>query len=86
MVVRGDSGDKSFLVAFWLWLVESVGASQPLASSINQSINQSKLVYFTVHKCMPKNLQGYLGNKVPFLKREDNGLLLAKIWICNEKC
>ena len=35
---------------------------------------------------MPKNLQGYLGNKVPFLKREDNGLLLAKIWICNEKC
>ena len=35
---------------------------------------------------MPKNLQGYLGNKVPFLKSEDNGVLLAKIWICNEKC
>ena len=32
---------------------------------------------------MPKNLQDYLGNKVTFLKWEDNGLLLSKIWICN---
>ena len=42
-----------------------------------QSINQSIITYFTVHKCMPKNFQGYLGNKVTFLKWEDNGLLLA---------
>ena len=27
---------------------------------------------------MPKNFQDYLGNKVTFLKWEDNGLLLAK--------
>ena len=27
---------------------------------------------------MPKNLQDYLGNKVTFLKWENNGLLLAK--------
>ena len=41
------------------------------------SINQSIIIYFTVHKCMPKNFQDYLGNKVTFLKWEDNGLLLA---------
>ena len=38
---------------------------------INQPINQSKIIYFTVHKCMPKNLQDYLGNKAAFLKWED---------------
>ena len=31
---------------------------------------------------MPENLQDYPGNKVTFLKWQDNGLLLAKIWIC----
>ena len=36
--------------------------------SINQSINQSNIIYFTAHKCTPKNLQDYLGNKVTFLK------------------
>ena len=41
------------------------------------SVNQGIIIYFTVHKCMPKNFQGYLGNKVTFLKWEDNGLLLA---------
>ena len=35
---------------------------------------------------MPKNLQDFLGNKVTFLKWEDNGSLLAKIWICNATC
>ena len=35
---------------------------------------------------MPKHLPDYLGNKVTFLKWEDDGLLLAKIWICNGKC
>ena len=42
------------------------------------SINQSIIIYFTAHKCMPKNFQDYLGNKVTFLKWADNGLLLAK--------
>ena len=28
---------------------------------------------------MPKNFQDYLGNKVTFLKWEDNGLLLANL-------
>ena len=59
-----------------------------------QSINQSIIIYFTVHKCMPKNFQDYLGNKVTFLKWEDNGLLLANfieffcmvlIWHCYNK-
>ena len=36
--------------------------------SINQSINHANIIYFTDHKCMPKNLQDYLGNKVTFLK------------------
>ena len=35
---------------------------------------------------MPKNFQDYLDNKVTFLKWKDNGLLFAKIWICNGKC
>ena len=43
-------------------------------------------IYFTVHKCLPKNLQDYLRNKVTFLKWKDNGLLLAKIGTCNGKC
>ena len=42
------------------------------------SINQSIIIYFTAHKCMPKSFQDYLGNKVTFLKWADNGLLLAK--------
>ena len=29
---------------------------------------QSKIIYFTVHKCMPKNLQDYLDNKIRFIK------------------
>ena len=48
----------------------------------SQSINQSN-IYFIVHKCMPKNLQVYVDNKVTFLKWEDNGLILSKIWVCN---
>ena len=28
---------------------------------------------------MPKNFQDYLGNKVTFLKRKDNGLLLGNV-------
>ena len=32
------------------------------------SINQSNIIYFTVLKCMPKNLQDNLDNKVKFLK------------------
>ena len=36
--------------------------------SINQAINQSN-IYFTVPKCMLKNLQGYLGNKVVQMER-----------------
>ena len=44
----------------------------------NQSINQPIIIYFTSHKCMLKNFQDYLGNKVTFLKWADNGLLLAK--------
>ena len=28
-------------------------------------------------------LEDYLGDKVLFLKREDNGLILSKIWVCN---
>ena len=32
------------------------------------SINQSNIIYFTVHKCLPKNLQDNVGNKVKFLK------------------
>ena len=43
----------------------------------NQSVNQ--LLCFTVHKCMPKSFQDYLGNKVTFLKWEDNGLLLTSL-------
>ena len=35
---------------------------------LNQSINQSNIIYFTVHKCMLKNFQGYLGNKVVFVQ------------------
>ena len=35
------------------------------------------LIYRSQHKFMPKNFQDYLGNKVIFLKWEDNGLLLA---------
>ena len=42
----------------WLW-VEIL-----LLSLI--SINQLNVIYFTIHKCMPKNLQDYLGNKVIF--------------------
>ena len=42
-----------------------------------QSTTQSIIIYLTVHKCMSKNFQDYLGNKVAFLKWEDNGLLLA---------
>ena len=42
-------------------------------------INQSNIIYFTVHKCMLKNLQGYLGTKVVLSKSKDNGLLLAKM-------
>ena len=42
------------------------------------SINQSIVIYFIAHKCMPKNFLDYLGNKVTFLKWADNGLLLAK--------
>ena len=30
---------------------------------------------------MPKNLEDYLGDKVTFLKWEDNELLLAEIWM-----
>ena len=37
-------------------------------TEINQSINQSNIIYFTAHKYMPKNLQDYLRNKVTFLK------------------
>ena len=35
------------------------------------TINQSNIVYFTVHKCMPKNLQDYLnlGNKVSYISQ-----------------
>ena len=44
-----------------------------------QSINHSIMIYFTVHKCMPKNFQDYLDNKVTFLKWVDNGLLLANL-------
>ena len=29
---------------------------------------KSNIIYFTVHKCMLKNLQGYLGNKVVFVQ------------------
>ena len=36
----------------------------------NQSINQSKTIYFTVHKCMIENLLDYLGNKVVFVQME----------------
>ena len=43
--------------------------------SINQSI---KYYIFHSHKCMPKSIQDYLGNKVTFLNWADNGLLLAK--------
>ena len=43
-----------------------------------QSVNQSIIINFTAHKCMPKNFRDYLGNKVTFLKWADNGLLLAK--------
>ena len=43
------------------------------------SINQSIVIYFIAHKCMPKNFLDYLGNKVTFLKWADNGLLLAKL-------
>ena len=42
------------------------------------SINQSIIIHFIAHKCMPKNFLDYLGNKVTFLKWADNGLLLAK--------
>ena len=33
-----------------------------------KSINQSIIIYFTVHKCMLKNLQGYLGTQVVFVQ------------------
>ena len=36
--------------------------------SINQSIKQTNVIYFTVHKCMLKNLQDYLGNKAVFVQ------------------
>ena len=31
-------------------------------------INQSSIIYVTVHKCVLKNLQNYLGNKVLFVQ------------------
>ena len=36
----------------------------------NQSINQSNIIYFTIHKCLLKNLQDHLGNKVVFIQME----------------
>ena len=36
----------------------------------NQSINQSKTIYFTVHKWMIENLLDNLGNKVVFVQME----------------
>ena len=32
--------------------------------------NQSKIIYFAVHKCMLRNLQNDIGNKVVFFKVE----------------
>ena len=33
-------------------------------------LNQSKIIYFAVHKCMLRNLQNDIGNKVVFFKVE----------------
>ena len=41
-----------------------------IQANFNQSINQSNIIYFAVHKCMLKNLQDYLGNKVVFAQVE----------------
>ena len=35
------------------------------------SINQLLYISLSIHKCMPKNIQDYIGNKVTFLKWED---------------
>ena len=35
---------------------------------ISQTTQQSNIIYFTLHKCMFKNLEDYLGNKVAFVQ------------------